>query len=130
MKSRKKVLIGFMSLAILATALHFMLLEHSAPIYVSALLIGLGCGYLSVFVTATSEHFGTNLRVTVTATVTNFMRGAVTLLIPLRMLIQESFGTNITTSLVVVGFIVWIPALVAAAMMPETYGRDWGFVEE
>lgn len=130
MKSRKKILIGFMCLAIIATALHFVLLEYSAPIYVSSLLIGLGCGYLSVFVTATSEHFGTNLRVTVTATVTNFMRGAVTLLIPLRILIQESFGTSITTSLVVVGFIVWIPALVAAAMMPETYGRDLGFVEE
>jgi MFS transporter, putative metabolite:H+ symporter len=130
LKSRKKVLLLFMSLAIIATVLHFNQLFHSSPISFTSFLIGLGCGYLSVFVTATSEHFGTNLRVTVTATVTNFMRGAVTLLIPLRILIQESLGTDISASLIWVGIIVWLPALLAAAMMPETYGRDLGFVEE
>ena len=119
-----------MSLAIIATVLHFNQLFHSSPISFTSFLIGLGCGYLSVFVTATSEHFGTNLRVTVTATVTNFMRGAVTLLIPLRILIQETFGTDVSLSLIWVGAIVWLPALLAAAMMPETYDRDLGFVEE
>ncbi|MFN5294160.1 MAG: MFS transporter [Flavobacteriales bacterium] len=130
LKSRKKVLLLFMSLAIIATVLHFNQLYHSSPISFTSFLIGLGCGYLSVFVTATSEHFGTNLRVTVTATVTNFMRGAVTLLIPLRILIQETFGTDVSLSLIWVGAIVWLPALLAAAMMPETYDRDLGFVEE
>ena len=130
LKSRKKVLLLFMSLAIIATVLHFNQLYHSSPISFTSFLIGLGCGYLSVFVTATSEHFGTNLRVTVTATVTNFMRGAVTLLIPLRILIQETFSTDVSLSLIWVGAIVWLPALLAAAMMPETYGRDLGFVEE
>lgn len=129
-KSRKKVLLSFMSIAILATAYHFMMLQFSMPIYISSLLIGLGCGYLSVFVTATSEHFGTNLRVTVTATVTNFMRGAVTLLIPLRILIQDVGDTSITTSLMVVGIIVWIPALLAAFWLPDTYGKDLSFMEE
>jgi uncharacterized membrane protein YdcZ (DUF606 family) len=107
-----------------------MLLRFSMSIYISSLLIGLGCGYLSVFVTATSEHFGTNLRVTVTATVTNFMRGAVTLLIPLRILIQDEVGTSLTTSLMVVGIIVWIPALWAGMWLPDTYGKDLNFVEE
>lgn len=129
-KSRKKVLLSFMSIAILATAYHFMMLQFSMPIYISSLLIGLGCGYLSVFVTATSEHFGTNLRVTVTATVTNFMRGAVTLLIPLRILIQDVGDTSITTSLMVVGVVVWIPALLAAFWLPDTYGKDLSFMEE
>ena len=130
MKSRKKVLIGFMSIAMLATAVHFYQLYHASAIYATSLLIGLGCGYLSVFVTATSEHFGTNLRVTVTATVTNFMRGAVTLLIPLRILLQDSCGLTITTSLIVVGILVWLAALVAAMLLPDTYGRDLRFVEE
>jgi MFS family permease len=130
LKSRKKVLLLFMSLAIIATVLHFNQLYHSSPISLTSFLIGLGCGYLSVFVTATSEHFGTNLRVTVTATVTNFMRGAVTLLIPLRILIQETFSTDVSLSLIWVGAIVWLPSLLAAAVMPETYGRDLGFVEE
>ena len=130
LKSRKKVLLGFMTIAILATALHFLLLHLSMPIYISALLIGLGCGYLSVFVTATSEHFGTNLRVTVTATVTNFMRGAVTILIPLRILLQDTFDLTITTSLIVMGILVWLAALAATMLLPDTYGRDLQFVEE
>jgi putative MFS transporter len=115
---------------VLGTALHFYQLYHSAAIYFTSLLIGCGCGYLSVFVTATSEHFGTNLRVTVTATVTNFMRGAVTLLIPLRIFIQDTFHVSLTISLLVVGLLVWIPAIVAAARLPETYGRDLDFVED
>ena len=129
-KSRKKVLFGFMLLAVFSTAMHFYQLYHSSSIYLTSLFIGLGCGYLSVFVTSTSEHFGTNLRVTVTATVTNFMRGAVTLLIPLRILIQETFITSITNSLIYVGFLVWIPAIVAVLLLPDTYGRNLNFLEE
>ena len=130
LKTRKKMLLAFMTLAVLGTALHFYQLYHSSAIYFTSLLIGCGCGYLSVFVTATSEHFGTNLRVTVTATVTNFMRGAVTLLIPLRIFIQDTFHVSLSISLLVVGLLVWIPAIVAAARLPETYGRDLDFVED
>lgn len=130
LKTRKKMLLAFMTIAVLGTALHFYQLYHSSAIYFTSLLIGCGCGYLSVFVTATSEHFGTNLRVTVTATVTNFMRGAVTLLIPLRIFIQDTFHVSLSISLLVVGLLVWIPAIVAAARLPETYGRDLDFVED
>jgi hypothetical protein len=119
-----------MIIAVLSTALHFYRLFNSSSIYLTALLIGTGCGYLSVFVTATSEHFGTNLRVTVTATVTNFMRGAVTILIPLRMWVESSFNTTLSTSLVWVGLFVWIPALLAVGLMPETYGRNLDFIED
>jgi putative MFS transporter len=130
LKSRKKILFAFMSIGVISTILHFTQLYNASSLYISSLLIGLGCGYLSVFVTATSEHFGTNLRVTVTATVTNFMRGAVTLLIPLRIFIQDAFSTTITESLIWLGIVVWLPALAAVWWMPETYGRDLGFVED
>jgi MFS family permease len=130
LKSRKKILFAFMSLAVLATVLHFYQLYNTASIYLTSLLIGLGCGYLSVFVTATSEHFGTNLRVTVTATVTNFMRGAVTILIPLRIGIESIFSTSLSASLIYVGLLVWIPALIAVWRMPETYGRNMDFIED
>ena len=92
--------------------------------------MGLGCGYLSVFVTTTSEQFGTNLRVTATATVTNFMRGAVTVLIPLRIFIQDLGDFSITVSLIITGIIVWTLAIIALLWLPETYGRDLDFVEE
>ena len=129
-KTRKKILFAFMIIAVLSTALHFYQLFHASTIYVTALLIGTGCGYLSVFVTATSEHFGTNLRVTVTATVTNFMRGAVTILIPLRIWVESAFNTTLSTSLLWVGLLVWIPALLAVGWMPETYGRNLDFIED
>ena len=129
-KSRKKILLAFMSIAILSTALHFYQLYQSSQIYLTSFLIGLGCGYLSVFVTTTSEQFGTNLRVTATATVTNFMRGAVTILIPLRIFIQDLGNFSISFSLIITGVIVWALAIIALLWLPETYGRDLDFVEE
>ena len=129
-KSRKKVLLLFMAIAILGTFLHFNQLYQSSPIYFTSFLMGLGCGYLSVFVTTTAEHFGTNLRVTVTATVTNFMRGAVTILIPLRIFLQAQFELNITGSLIITGIIVWALAIISVVILPDTYGKDLDFVEE
>jgi len=119
-----------MLFAVGSTGLHFYQLHQASTIYITSLLIGLGCGYLSVFVTATAEHFGTNLRVTVTATVTNFMRGAVTILIPLRIWIESMFNTTLSTSLMWVGLLVWVPALIAVIWMPDTYGRNLNFIEE
>jgi MFS family permease len=127
-KSRKKVLLLFMGIAILGTFLHFNQLYQSSPIYFTSFLMGLGCGYLSVFVTTTAEHFGTNLRVTVTATVTNFMRGAVTILIPLRIFLQAQFELNITGSLIITGIIVWTLAIISVVILPDTYGKDLDFV--
>ncbi|MFM7016152.1 MAG: MFS transporter [Bacteroidota bacterium] len=129
-KSRKRALLLFMSVAIAGTISNFFQLYHSASIYYTSLLMGFGCGYLSVFVTTTAEHFGTNLRVTVTATVTNFMRGAVTILIPLRIFIQQQYGVSITESLMITGLIVWVLAISAVIILPETYGKDLHFVEE
>lgn len=119
-----------MTIAIVGTILHFNQLYQSATLYLTSFLMGFGCGYLSVFVTSTAEHFGTNLRVTVTATVTNFMRGAVTILIPLRIFIQNQGGVTLTTSLIITGGIVWMLALIAVILLPDTYGKDLHFVEE
>jgi MFS family permease len=129
-RTRKKILIAFMVFAICGTILHFIQLYQSGSIYITSLLMGIGCGYLSVFVTSTSEHFGTNLRVTATATVTNFMRGAVTILIPLRIWIQEMGSFSLSQSLIFTGIIVWSVALIAVFWLPETYGRNLDFLEE
>lgn len=127
--SRKKVLLGYMLIAILATIAHFWLLYHNGNIAITSFLMGLGCGYLSVFVTATSEHFGTNLRVTVTATVTNFMRGAVVVLIPLHQWLEKTFQLTLTNGLLITGLLVWILALLATALLPDTYGKNLHFEE-
>lgn len=128
-KTRKKIIMAFMLWAVLATMFHFYLMQRHQLFYVSCFLIGLGCGYLSVFVTTTSEHFGTNLRVTVTATVTNFMRGAVTLLIPFHQWIEGQFGLQLTGGLIATGILVWGMAFVSTMWLPETYGKSMDFVE-
>ena len=93
------------------------------------MLIGFGCGYLSVFVTTTAESFGTNIRVLVTSTVTNFMRGAVTVLIPLRLWIQHTFGGNVVDSLVWTGVIVWLAAFAAVLYLPDPFGKDLDYID-
>ena len=130
LKSRKKILLAFMLFAFLSTIIHFYNLDARQSLYATALMMGLGCGYLSVFVTATAEHFGTNLRVTATATVTNFMRGAVTLMVPFHLWLQSYFNVTLTFSLLVLGAIVWILAFSAALYLPETYGKSLDFQEE
>lgn len=130
LRSRTKVLLGFMALGALATIWHFIRISSSLPLYATSLLIGLGCGYLSVFVTATAEHFGINLRVTVTATVTNFMRGAVVLLIPFHQWVQHAFGLSLTGGLAITAACVWALALFSAAALPDTFGKSLAYTEE
>jgi putative MFS transporter len=129
-RSRKKILITYMLLALLFTSFHFLVMQQANGLYLSALGMGLGCGYLSVFVTATAEHFGINLRVLTTATVTNFMRGAITLLVPLHFWLQHAFDMNLIDSLMWIGTLVWILALACAAWLPETFGKDLNYVEQ
>lgn len=130
LKTRKKVMIAYMLFALVSTLFHFILISNSSGIYLTSLLMGTGCGYLSVFVTATAEHFGTNLRVLITATVTNFMRGAVTLLVPLHVWLESFFGIDLIQSLAITGLIVWSLALIAVFYLPETYGKNLDFIEE
>ena len=128
-KSRKKILLSFMALGILSTAYHFIRIANSQQINVTSFFMGLGCGYLSVFVTSTAEQFGTNLRVTVTATVTNFMRGALVLLIPMHQFFEHAFNTGLAGGLIVTGCIVWGLAVISAVLLPETFGRSLSFTE-
>jgi len=130
LKSRKWVIFGFMMLGVLATVFHFSRIFHGYDLSVTSFIMGLGCGYLSVFVTTTAEHFGTNLRVTVTATVTNFMRGAVTLLIPFHQWIEKQFDWSLSTGLAVTGMFVWTLAIISVVSLPETYGKSMDYLEE
>jgi len=129
LRTRKRVIMGGMILAVLATAWFFQGMAAGAPLYTACFLMGLGCGYLSVFATTVAEHFGTNLRVLATATVTNFMRGSVTLLIPLHLWLESRFAMGTTAALLWTGALVWTVALTATLWLPETYGKDLDYVE-
>jgi putative MFS transporter len=128
-RSRKKAILLFMGMAITGTILHFFQLYQQHAIEWTSFLMGLGCGYLSVFVTLTAEQFGTNLRVTATATVTNFMRGAVVILVPFHQWLESRWQITLTESLMITGGLVWLLALLGLTYLHETYGRDLDFIE-
>lgn len=118
-----------MVVAMLATLWFFAAMHFGTGSSASCFAMGLGCGYLSVFATTVAELFGTNLRVLATATVTNFMRGSVTLLIPLQLWLELRFGMSTTLALLITGAGVWALAVWSAMALPETFGRDLAFVE-
>jgi MFS family permease len=131
-RSRRKIMLGFMLLALCVCVLWFMQFysTHFISFSLLSLLMGLGCGYLSVFVTTTSEQFGTNLRVTATSSATNLMRGSIAVLVPLHLFLVESIGLSRSDSLAAIGIVVWAAALYAVHAMNETFGKSLDFVEQ
>lgn len=131
-RSRRKIMLGFMLLALCVCVLWFaqFYISNFLSFSLLSLFMGLGCGYLSVFVTTTSEQFGTNLRVTATSSATNLMRGSIALLVPLHLFLVESIGLSRSDSLAAIGIIVWAAALYAVHAMNETFGKSLDFVEQ
>jgi MFS family permease len=132
-KSRRKIMLAFMTLALGVCVIwfaQFYLGKIGISFQVLSLLMGLGCGYLSVFVTSTSEQFGTNLRVTATSSATNLMRGSIAVLVPLHLMLHESLGLSRSFSLLIIGGAVWIAAMYSVFKMKETFGKTLDFVEK
>jgi MFS family permease len=127
--SRKKVLLGCI-LATLALTLVY-LLSYGLSVtefYALCFALGLASGYWAMFVTASAEHFGTNLRATVTTSVPNFVRGSV---VPLTLAFQAlQKGAGIIQGALIVGAFALGIALVSLRGLEETYGKDLNFLEK
>ena len=129
MRSRKRVLIAFILLTAACVGAYFTIAAQSlTTFYVVCGALGFATGYWAVFVTVASEQFGTNVRATVTTTAPNFVRGAV---VPLTLGFQALKGTlGLRGSAIAVGAVSIVIALIAAATLRETYGKDLDYVEE
>lgn len=129
LRSRKRVLVAFILLTAACVAAYFTIAAQSiTTFYVVCGVLGFATGYWAVFVTVASEQFGTNVRATVTTTAPNFVRGAV---VPLTLAFQGLKGTlGLRGSAIAVGAVSIIIALIAAATLRETYGKDLDYVEE
>ncbi len=96
--------------------------------YGLCILLGIAIGYWAVFVTTAAEHFGTNLRATVTTTVPNFIRGSV---VPITIgfeFLRPYFG--MIYSALAIGIISIIIALFAIYKLEETYDKDLDYFEQ
>ena len=129
-RSRKKVLIGFISLGIIMVLT--LLLSPVALNYQALLVIyigmGIGCGCWVLGVTTASESFGTNLRATITTSVPNFSR-APTIPITLSVVTLKEH-MPLDQAALIVGIVVYALALFGAYATRETFAEDLDYLEE
>lgn len=128
LKSRRKALGAFIGATGVLSLI--LLLSRGATVETFyALSFGLGfcAGYWAVFMVASAEQFGTNLRATVTTSVPNLVRGGVVLLTLAVTALRAGLG--LAGAAMVVGAIVFFGAGLAVWALPETHGRELDFVE-
>jgi len=127
--SRKKILYIFVLLSALCS-LVFLLTPGLSPsqFYLFAFIFGIALGYWAVFVTTASEHFGTNLRSTVTTSVPNFVRWSVSPMSIIFLALNHRIG-NLTSALVI-GVVVFAIGLLSIRGMQETHSRSLEFLED
>lgn len=128
LKSRKKALFIALIFLVVFTFTFFVSFRFSATIfYIIIAMLGVAQGYWAVFITTSSEQFGTNLRATVTTTTPNFVRGATVPITSLVLLLSTHFG--LLNAGIIVGTVCAILAFVAVFLLEETYNKDLDYVE-
>ncbi|MGJ1390648.1 MFS transporter [Sphingobacterium spiritivorum] len=130
LKSRKKVVYVFLTLAVIGVSAYFSLTGLSVTaFYFICFFLGLSVGYWVIFMTIAAEQFGTNIRATVTTTVPNFVRGAV---VPLTILFQFLYASfdNLIYAGICVGLLCLLLAFWAIRGMQETFSKDLNYLEE
>jgi putative MFS transporter len=129
-RSRKKTIILANILIAILTIAYFSLFGASPFLfYTILLLLGIPMGGLwAVFITTTSEQFGTNMRATVTTSAPNFVRGA-TILITFMLGVFTAL-TGLWSAGVIVGIIFIGIALVSAFFIEETHGKELDYSED
>jgi putative MFS transporter len=130
LQSRKKAVFSFMVLGAAVSLLSALFLEDSSPnaFYLSRMIIGFGNGYVAMLIAWVAEVFGTNLRATVTITVSNLIRGSV---IPLLLIMNHlKTSMDLVTATIWIGVFCFGGALVACLFIPETFHRKLDYLEE
>ncbi|MBP6672332.1 MAG: MFS transporter [Bacteroidetes bacterium] len=127
-KSRKIVVwFCFIAMAVL-TVITLNMVNADADIFMMVILVvGLGQGYWTVFLTMAAENFGTNIRATVATSVPNFVRSMV---VPMSLWLNSlRHDLGLINSALLIGGIVFVVAFAALSFIKETYGTDINYSE-
>jgi len=129
LRSRKRALYITVSAITVFTAAYFLMRGAEAvTFYIVITLLGFFMGGLwAVFMTSTSEQFGTNIRATVTTTAPNFVRGTTVLVNSLVGVLKPAMG--LWSAGVVVGALCIALSFIAINRSQETYGKDLDYNE-
>ena len=128
LQSRKKA-IGIMTTMTLAGVAFYLYggITKADTFYLVAAILGFSIGYIAMFLTATAESFGTNLRGTATSTVANFVRATTLLTLPLFQYFKPTLGVLGSGGLV--AFLCFAIAYLSLFLMEETFHKELDYVE-
>ncbi|HTB07699.1 MAG TPA: MFS transporter [Bacteroidia bacterium] len=127
--SRKKSLWMALTLLIVFMVAYFCSYGVSPSLFYGIIfMLGIAQGYWIIFVTVSSEQFGTNLRATVTTTAPNFVRGSVIVVTNLIIFITPYCGGRWNATIYTGIFLVAL-SLFALYKLKETYGKDLEYIE-
>ena len=130
LKTRKKVIFGFLVSALIISMVYLSLKNVNADIfYFWNFMAGAGTGYWVLFCSTAAEQFGTNIRATAATTVPNFVRGSV---VPMVALFQyfKTLTNSTVDSARILGIICIVIALAAVFGLQETFAKDLNYLEE
>jgi predicted MFS family arabinose efflux permease len=128
-RSRKKVQYLFLALGATMSVVYLFGGTWTLEVFYGlCFVLGVFSGYWVISITSVSEHFGTNLRATVTTTVPNFVRGSFVLIDISYNLLKNPLGK--INSAAVVGAVVFALAIFAVTRLEETFGKDLNFQEK
>lgn len=128
LRTRKRVVLGFLSLTAVLTCV-YVYVKGWTPFefYGLCAALGFAVGYWAVFVTVAAEHFGTNLRSTVTTSTPNFVRGSVVVLTLAFQSLRQS--QPLLQSALIVGIVALAAAFLGLRGLDETYGKELDYVD-
>lgn len=127
-RSRKKAIYLYLTISTVLVVFYLTSSGLSAQeFYWLCFALGFFAGYWAMFVTMSSEQFGTNLRATVTTTIPNFVRGAV---IPISLVFKAFIPSlGLVGSALSVGLVCLALAFLSNWSVGETFGKDLDYVE-
>jgi hypothetical protein len=129
MKSRKKAIFLFIALIVVAIYIYLNWGHTSLTAgYISCALIGFSTGYWAVFITASAEQFGTNLRSTVATTAPNVVRGSV-YIVDIMVSYFATMSNNYIHGVLITGVFFIGIGLIATFFIKETFGTSLEFTE-
>jgi MFS family permease len=130
LKSRKKVL--YLYYIIMSLSVWWFFNLHGASLstfYFATIVVGIGGGFWTIFVTTAAEQFGTNIRATVATTAPNMVRGSLAVIVtPLFVWLQGATGNYLQAGWIT-GVIVILIGLIAVLFSEETYHKDLDYIE-
>lgn len=128
--SRRKSVLTFLTVATFSFVAFYAIgmagYMTSFVFYITFAFLGFFAGYSLMIPVIAAESFGTNLRVTATSTITNFVRGSG---VVLNLGVAQLAHLGLVSATQIIGAIVMIIALLSAYYLKETFYKDMDFLD-